>query len=262
MGVFNRMAADYDTLRFVQVCAQRLLELATPPAGARVLDVATGTGIVALVAAEIVGPDGAVVGVDLAPEMLAQARQKLAAAGLTNVTFQQGDAERLDLPDQSFDAVLCASSLFFVPDMRAAVQEWRRVLAPGGYAAFSSFGSSFLQPLQSLWAARLEQYGVPPAALPTLRLADPAACEQLLHEAGFAEVQVRSEQLGYYLSSKQRWAEICAGLEGMALGQLSPAQREQIEAEHLAELDARSTAQGVWVDVAAHISVGRLSAAA
>jgi arsenite methyltransferase len=142
---FNAMVETYDALRFVQVCARRLVELAALPPGAQVSDIATGTGWAAIAAAQHVGPTGRVLGVDLAPELLERARQKAAAAGLTQVEFREGDAERLDLGDQRFDVVLCASALFFVPDMLAALREWYRVLTPGGQVGFSGFGPTFGQ---------------------------------------------------------------------------------------------------------------------
>src|SRR5215468_2605009 len=168
----NATAETYDALRFVQVCARRLVELAALPPGAHVLDIATGTGWAAIAAAQYVGPTGGVLGVDLAPELLERARQKVAAAGLTQVEFREGDAERLDLGDQRFDVVLCASSLFFMPDMLAALQEWYRVLTPGGQVGFSGFGPTFGQPQQDLWDARLRQYGVS-VPIPNQRLAEP-----------------------------------------------------------------------------------------
>src|SRR5215468_10638483 len=94
---FNALAGSYDTLRFVQVSARRLVELAALPRGAQVLDVATGTGWAALAAAQHVGPTGKVLGVDLAPDLLECARQKATVAGFTHVEFQEGDAERLDV---------------------------------------------------------------------------------------------------------------------------------------------------------------------
>jgi len=258
---FNTIAAGYDTLRFVQVCAGRLMELAVLPVGARVLDVATGTGLVAMVAAGIVGPNGAVAGVDLSPEMLEQARRKLKQAGYSHVDLQEGDAERLPFPDASFDVVLCASSLFFIPDMLAAVREWHRVLVPGGLAGFTAFGPSLHHPLRQLWAGRLQQHGLTPPVPPNARLADPATCEQLLREAGFARIELRTEQLGYYLSGEERWQEIQASLEARPLVQLSAAQREQIKAEHLAELETLATPDGLWVDVPVHFAFGRKPAA-
>jgi ubiquinone/menaquinone biosynthesis C-methylase UbiE len=255
---FNAMAETYDTLRFVQVCARRLVELAALPPGGQVLDVATGTGWAALAAAQHVGPTGRVLGVDLAPELLECARQKVAAAGLTHVEFRVGDAEWLDLGDQSFDVVLCASALFFVPDMLAALREWHRVLKPGGQVGFSGFGPTYLQPLGDLWNVRLRQYGVSlPTVSPNQRLAEPETCRRLLHEAGFVQHEVQSEQLGYYFrTAEEYWEESWASGRRMAVLQLGPAQREQFQAEHLAEVGALATDQGIWRDLPINFARG------
>jgi arsenite methyltransferase len=255
---FNALAETYDIPRFTQVCARRLVDLAALPPGAQVLDVATGTGWAALAAAQHVGPTGRVLGVDLAPELLERARQKVATTGLTHVEFRAGDAQWLDLGDQAFDVVLCASALFFVPDMLAALREWHRVLKPGGQVRFSGFGPTFLQPLRDLWEARLRQYGV---SLPTVsqdyRLAEPETCRRLLHEAGFVQTEVQSEQLGYYFRTvEEYWEESWAGQRRMAVLQLAPAQREQFKAEHLAEVRALATEQGIWRDVAVNFARG------
>src|SRR5712691_7121810 len=254
---FNAMAETYDALRFVQVCARRLVELAALPPGAQVLDIATGTGWAAIAAAQHVGPTGRVLGVDLAPDMLERARQKVAAAGLTNVEFREGDAERLDVGNQSFDVVLCASALFFVPDMLAALREWHRVLKPGGQVGFSGFGPTFRQ-LRDLWEARLRQYGVSlPTASPDDRLAEPETCRRLLHEAGFVQTAVQSEQLGYYFRTVgEYWEEVWSGPGRMVVLQLAPAQREQLQAEHLAEVQGLVTDQGIWIDVPVHFAHG------
>ena len=255
---FNAMAETYDALRFVQVCARRLVELTALPPGAQVLDIATGTGWAAIAAAQHVGPTGRVLGVDLAPELLERARQKVTAAGLTQVEFRVGDAERLDLADQRFDVVLCASALFFVPDMLAALREWHRVLQPGGQVGFSGFGPTYLQPLGDLWNARLRQYGVSvPTVSPNQRLAEPETCRRLLHEAGFVQTEVQSEQLGYYFRTvEEYWEEMWSSRNRMAVLQLAPAQREQFQAEHLAEVRALVTDQGIWRDLPINFARG------
>ena len=260
---FNAMADTYDTLRLVQVAARRLVDLVPLPAGAQVLDVATGTGWTALAAAQHVGPTGTVVGIDLAPDLLVCARQKRAAAGLTNVELRPGDAERLDFADQRFDVVLCTMALFFVPDMLAALREWWRVLKPGGQVSFSAWGPTYRQPLQGLWNARLDQYGVPlPAASPNLgphnlRLADLETCRRLLHEAGFVQIEVQREHEAYaFRTAEEWWAEMWTSRSRLAVLQLPPAQRAQFQAEHLAEVAALATAHGIEVDVAINIARG------
>src|SRR5262245_25269799 len=90
--------------------------------GERVLDVCCGSGASAIPAAEAVGPEGSVLGIDLAEKLLALARAKAAARGLTNATFQSGDMLDPGLPEASFDAVVCVFGIFFVPDMAAAAR--------------------------------------------------------------------------------------------------------------------------------------------
>ena len=258
-ATFDNMASRYDKIHFLQLCARSLVEGAALKPDDRVLDVATGTGVVALTSAALVGSGGRVVGVDLSADMLAQAQKKLSEAGYPQVEMRQGDAQHLDFPDGSFDAVLCASSLFFMPDMDAVLREWRRVLVPDGTVGFSSFGESFLQPLRDMWSARLAEHGVTMPPLPNRRLEDMAVCQTLLNEAGFTHIEVRTEQLGYYVpAAADRWDDIESGLEGMILAKLPPEQHQQIKNEHIAELELfASTAQGIWIDMPVVLSYGR-----
>ena len=259
---FNAMADTFDTRHLLRLSAHRFVDRMTLPAGAHVLDVATGTGWAALAAAQRVGPTGTVVGIDLAPALLERARQKAAAAGLTQVAFRTGDATQFDCADQRCDVVLYATALFFVPDMLAALREWARVLRPGGQVGFSAWGPTYRQPLQGLWDARLQQYGVArPAAAPdsagNLRLADLATCRQVLHAAGFAPIDVQREHVAYtFRTAEEWWAEMATSRSGLAVLQLAPAQRAQFQAEPLAEVAARATADGIAVDVAINIARG------
>jgi ubiquinone/menaquinone biosynthesis C-methylase UbiE len=258
IALFDAFSSTYDNLRFLRCCGKRLAEMCALSSGARVLDVATGTGVVALRVAERIQPPGKVIGIDLSPEMLALARRKLPAAGMPEVEFRKGDGRSLVYPDRSFDAVLCASALFFFDDMLGALREWLRVLTPGGLVGVSSFGPSFLQPLRDLWRACLGRRGLEGPVLPTNRLVDTAECRLLLSEAGFGEVEVRSEQLGYYLASPvERWADIEAGLEGTPLSSLDPDERSQIRAEHLEGLASLVPPRGIWVDVSVIFAFGR-----
>ena len=135
-------AEEYEPLWQRQLADARsaLFSAASVAAGERVLDVACGTGLVALDAARIVGAEGRVVGVDLAGKMVAAARARAAVLGLSNVTFQRMDAQKLELPDASFDVVLCALGLMYVPDPVAALSEMRRILRPGGRMVAAVWG--------------------------------------------------------------------------------------------------------------------------
>jgi len=258
VAVYEAIANSYDSIRFTQVAAHRLVELVTPYQGARVLDVATGSGWAALAAARCVGATGSVLGIDLATGLLERARQKARDAGLKNVEFQEADGDHLGFPDQSFDIALCSLALFYFPDMLAALRGWRRLLVPGGQVGFSWWGPSFRQPLSDLWRSRLEKFGVVLPTQPNQTLRQPDTCRRLLNEAGFTQVRVRNEQLGYYFNTiDEYWAEVMASVFGFRIKQLDPASREQFKTEHLAEVEALATADGIWADSSTNFAFGR-----
>ena len=101
-------------------------------AGERVLDLGSGAGTDSLVAAQMVGPDGHVTGVDMTAAMLAKARAAATEMGVTNVEFVEGEAEGLPVADASFDVVISNGVIDLVPDKDAVFAELHRVLAPGG----------------------------------------------------------------------------------------------------------------------------------
>lgn len=100
--------------------------------GARVVDMGCGAGIDSLIASNMVGDAGAVVGVDMTPSMLAKARAAAEASGRTNVEFRSGLAESLPIEDGWADVVISNGVLNLVPDKARALREFYRVLAPGG----------------------------------------------------------------------------------------------------------------------------------
>ena len=100
--------------------------------GERVLDLGSGAGTDSLIAAQMVGEDGSVTGVDMTPEMLAKARQAAADMGVRNVAFVEAEAERLPFPDESFDVVISNGVIDLIPDKDAVFDELFRVLRSGG----------------------------------------------------------------------------------------------------------------------------------
>jgi SAM-dependent methyltransferase len=109
--------------------------------GYSVLDLACGTGEPALTIAKIVGPSGRVVGVDIAPGMIAVAKERMAAQGLKNVTFQLNEHDDLPaLQDNTFDVATCRLGLMFMPDPVRMLKAIRRTLKPGGKASVVVWG--------------------------------------------------------------------------------------------------------------------------
>lgn len=117
---------------------RRLLEDAGIEKGMKVLDVGSGAGDVALLAADLVGPTGSVVGVDQDPEVLETASARAEAAGLTKVSFYSGDL-RENVPEGDFDAVVGRLVLLYVPDPARMLRELVEHLVPGGIVAFGDF---------------------------------------------------------------------------------------------------------------------------
>jgi arsenite methyltransferase len=100
--------------------------------GEHVLDVGSGAGTDSLVAAQMVGAEGSVTGIDMTPEMLAKARAAAAELGAANVDFLEAEAESLPFADGSFDVVISNGVIDLIPDKDAVFSELHRVLVPGG----------------------------------------------------------------------------------------------------------------------------------
>ena len=202
-GVFDRVAATYDVPGggYHDEFGERLVVVAGVRPGDRLLDVACGRGAVLVPAARLVGPAGRVLGVDLSPEMVRLASARVAAAGLEAETAVM-DAEKLDLPDEAFDVVVCAFGIFFLPDPDRAMREFRRVLVAGGTVALSTWGAE--DPAWA-WEDGLLA-GVSVERRPVHRpFDDPAALEDLLGAAGFSGGRVEVDTLEIRFADADEW---------------------------------------------------------
>jgi ubiquinone/menaquinone biosynthesis C-methylase UbiE len=255
--IYNLASPGYDraSLRFFLACARRMVELAEVRPGEKVLDIGCGTGAAALAAAEAVGAGGCAIGVDLAEEMMARAREKARERGLANVAFHPADAEHLPFASGSFDAVVSAASMFFLSDPAEGLHEWRRVLRPGGRLAFYVFGEAAFQPMSDLFEARLRRYGVsfpvPRRPFSWQRFTDPERCRAHAAAAGFEEISLREEPFGYLLASEEEWWEVVwnSGFRGPA-SQVAPELLERFRSEHLAEVKAAFPPGAIRLEIA------------
>ncbi len=195
-----------------------LLELARVAPGDRVLDLACGVGDPALAAARRVGPTGTVIATDIAPDMVAFAAQRAAAAGLRNVEPHEMDAEAIDLPDASVDAVICRLGLMFLPELDRALDGVHRVLVPGGRFAAAIPWRPADQPIPRLVGAILDALGLPamPPAEPgrpgIFSLADAAYVCAALQNAELADIRIQPYTLTFDYRSSDEWLEFLLAL--------------------------------------------------
>ncbi len=209
--------------------AEGLVEAAGLGPGERVLDVACGTGIVARLAADEVGPAGRVTGLDPNPAMLAVARS--AAPPDASIRWTRAPGEAIPFPDGSFDIVLCGMGLQFFSDRTAGLREMTRVLAADGRLLASLPGPT-PAPLERMAEALARHVGPQSAGFvrAVFSLHDAAELRHLARDAGCTDVEVRSapmplrlpapgEFLMQYLRSTPL-AGVVAGLDGEALAAL------------------------------------------
>jgi len=243
--------ADYIDERGAEVTA-RMLELARPKAGDRVLELACGPGGLGLAAAPLVAPHGEVVLSDVAAGMTAIAAGRAASLGLANVRTRELDLERIDEPDESFDVVLCREGLMLVPDPDLAAREIRRVLRPSGRAAIAVWGPREWNPwLGVLFNTVSAQTGspVPPPGIPgPFSLEDSDRLVTLLSEAGLLGVTVEALRTPLRASSFEEWWTRTSALAGplaRVLASLPENAREALRARLREALSFYATPEGL-----------------
>ncbi|MEW5861765.1 MAG: methyltransferase domain-containing protein [Cyanobacteriota bacterium] len=239
--------------------ANLLLESVPIQKGQKILDVATGTGLVAIPAAQKVGSEGYVIGIDMSPGMLHQARLKVEAASLQNIELIEADAESINFNDGCFDAIFCCEAIVLFTDILASLQKWYRFLKPGGFVAFTCPPeTAYLGAIYRNICARVLGISLP-HILETL--GTPEKCQNLLQQAGFRDIEIKIEPSGRYrhirddeLSSKR----INLSFKGNPLlTELSPEQLERLQVEYIAEIDKLATEKGVWEDTTKFFVRGR-----
>jgi SAM-dependent methyltransferase len=212
--------------RFASV-VEHVLARARLTAGDRVLDLGTGTGAVAERAAQLVGPAGAVVGVDISADMLRVARERVAARGLTAVSLREGRAEALPVESGAFDVALASLSLMYVIDRAAAARELARALRPGGrfiaavWAGPEVCDIVLFQQTAGRFAGPPPVPGVGPGAL-----ADPTPFLRELAGAGI-EARAERETLGFDFET---FGTAWNVLAGVTTAQLPPERQEEARA--------------------------------
>jgi ubiquinone/menaquinone biosynthesis C-methylase UbiE len=171
------------------------------------LDVATGRGAVALSAAKRVGPNGRIIGVDIAPEMLRETAKDLASGDWPMIELRQMEAENLQFPDASFDCVLCGFALWFFPDPQHALQEFYRVLKSGGTLELTTIAhdSPFQNLVRETLLPHVEAASAANTPRPSQRFDTKQQLETVLRDTGLLNIRVTAESFRAVITQGVDW---------------------------------------------------------
>lgn len=233
---------NYDNA-FHRRAATQLVDLATLQPGQCVLDIATGTGLAAIAAAQIVGPTGSVTGTDFAVEMLKQAQQKANVLRLTNIEFEEVDADKQPLQKNQFDVILCSSAIMYLTDIPSSLSQWHNALKPGGTVAFSCVSET--SPSASVvFRTVVQKYGVT-IPNPNELLGTPERCCQLLEKIGFRKVAIATESLGFYSQNAEAlWIGNANSAFGLQDVNWPEKKLERCQQEYLEEMNKYASTEG------------------
>ena len=234
---FDQIAAEYETWADGQHrrVAARLAEIAQPKKGEHVLDVGTGTGLVAHEIATRVKP-GSVIGIDLSDRMLSIARAKKS----TNTQFLGMAAEHLVFRPATFELVTMGEALAYLADPFRALEEAHRVLRSGGRLAVSCLRRSLSTPAQNLFfqglapLARRHYLSLPRFSSERSRFGEPSVLPDLLGDAGFEVTRMTEMVTGGRARSAREWTDLMAGagpLPYTLIRSLGPRYRAELETE-------------------------------
>jgi SAM-dependent methyltransferase len=212
-----------------------LVDAIEPQPGHRVLEIAAGPGDTGLLAAELIAPGGTLISTDAVPEMVDIARARAAELGIDNVEFRTMDAEWLDFPAASLDAIIGRWVYMLLADPAAALGEARRVLRPGGRIALAAWTA----PEDNPWTAVAQQELAATGALPPpdpgepnmFAFRDATRIRDLLDEAGFTDVVIDQLDLLWHYDSLDDWWDVQLDVStslGAGVAKLTPAARDDL----------------------------------
>ncbi|KAJ3160256.1 camp-dependent protein kinase catalytic subunit [Geranomyces variabilis] len=245
---FDDRALTYDTNDFHPALAQILLSTASPTPGQSILDLATGTGLVAIAAAKTIGPTGHVTAIDISSNMLAVAKEKAAGLGLTNIVFLKVDAKDMAtaFPQYSFDHVLCSAGMVFTDDLPTVFSDCYNFLKIGGKITFDAPADESSL-IGSTTATVARHYGI---ELPYTRLGTPQKCTDATSGAGFEDVDVKTVRFEGSLVKRemldQAWDRQLMHPLSKKLTNLEPMELKTLKGKFLERLEA-SEEQAVYV---------------
>jgi SAM-dependent methyltransferase len=235
----------------IQPHTARLFARAQIASDARVLDIGCGCSETTRRAAQM-AVAGDVLGVDLSNSMLARARERSAAVGLSNIRFERADAQVYPFEAETFDVAISRFGVMFFGDPVAAFRNVQRALQPRGTVAFLAWQSmaenEWMATIFAALAAGRDLPGPPPGAPGPFGLADPDAVRRIFGEAGFQNVTLEPVfepvTVGTDADDAFRFVQSLGVTRGMLRGVDDSTRRRALEAVRAA-IDAHATDRGV-----------------
>ena len=235
--IFSRASPTYDNVgpSIFSYFGEKLVEFAELRRGSSVLDIACGRGAVLFPASRAVLSSGEVIGIDISKGMIEKTRRELLHRNTANAQVMVMDAEKIEFPDSQFDYILCGLCLFFFSDLDTALQEFYRVLRPGGFIVSSTFKKEKDDELTSEWKELYESFkdrieDAPEAE--TFNLDTEREIKKKLLEAGFVNPEFVKRRKTFYTKSEEEWWQ-------MAWSHGHRAYLERIPTEILPEFKSR-----------------------
>ena len=154
--MFDNIAPEYDRFNYLasmnidKIWRKRAISSLKPFAPRKVLDIATGTGDLALLIEKILKPES-IIGCDISEGMMQVAREKCRRRGVTSITFENEDCTALTYPDESFDAVTSSFGIRNFQELDKALSEMQRVLRKGGHLAILELSTPVKFPMKQLF---------------------------------------------------------------------------------------------------------------
>lgn len=270
IGVYDRAASLYDHVGTKQSVyyANLLVDRLNIPTGARVLDVATGRGALLFAAAEKVGTNGYVLGIDLAPNMIAETAAEIKARRLQQAEVRLMDADDVSFPNHSFDYILCGFALHFLDCPRLLVR-FHDMLKPGGYIATThpyvpTHDTENFERWKWLFELTREVFPAdfePPASwVAPNRLNKPELIESAFRESGFENISIAQEETTMYFADEQDWwAWEWSQASRFWLEGMSPEGLAKFKAVSFGKLAAMKDSKGIPILTGALLAIARAS---
>jgi ubiquinone/menaquinone biosynthesis C-methylase UbiE len=233
---------------------RKLSDLVAPKPGDKCLDVATGTGNLALALSSRVGNEGKVIAIDLAEGMLEFAQRKARARKVKNIEFKRMDAGHLEFEDNTFDAITCGLAIFYFPDIEGTLKEMCRVLKPGGTLGLSTADpETAFSPLSETYMKRLrttaEVLDISPPGYSELAAMtrNKSGLETLLKDAGYEDIKIQEDSIPVNFTSPEDWWNHGRGSTWgeLLLKEMLENERDELEAAHLKEIKPLFSEDGV-----------------